>query len=43
MELMRNQKDGRLSEQQDMQNALMTQQQNQIAQAQSASGSLEDI
>ena len=43
MELMRNQKDGRLSEQQDMQNALMTQQQNQIARAQSASGSLEDM
>jgi len=42
LEMMRNRKDGRLSEQQDMKNALFTNQQNQIARSQAASGSLED-
>lgn len=35
--------DGRLSEQQDMQNAMFTNQQNQLARVQSSSGSLEDM
>lgn len=42
MEMMRNRKDGRLSEQQDMKNALFTNAQNTVARAQAASGSLED-
>lgn len=42
LELTRNMKDGRLSEQQDMKNALFTNAQNSVARAQSASGSLED-
>tara|TARA_R100001369_G_scaffold32554_2_gene57184 strand:- start:4 stop:588 length:585 start_codon:yes stop_codon:yes gene_type:complete len=42
LELTRNMKDGRLSEQQDMQNALFTNAQNSVARAQSSSGSLED-
>lgn len=42
MEMMRNRKDGRLSEQQDMKNALFTNAQNSVARAQAASGSLED-
>jgi hypothetical protein len=42
MEMMRNRKDGRLAEQQDMKNALFTNAQNTVARAQAASGSLED-
>jgi len=42
MELTRNMKDGRLSEQQDMKNALFSNRSNQLANVQRSSGSLED-
>lgn len=43
MERARTRIDGRLDDQQDMKNALFTNQQNQLQRAQSASGSLEDM
>ena len=42
LELTRNMKDGRLSEQQDMKNALFSNRSNQLANVQRSSGSLED-